>query len=879
MKGPLLVLAGCFALGIILAHREPARLTGIAFPFAFSALCLLIGLIALRAGWRWASWVIALAGFVFAGVAAARLFELRLPPNHIRNLTGMGVDLDDPVRLKGFLVSTPLRTSDGLQFDVEVRQIESLRQVRSLTGKVRLRLQASPDAEMAAAAESLHLQYGDFIQAVAKLRKPRSYQNPGSFDFRRWLETNEDLYWVGTVKSPFLVEKLPSAESPKLARLLEKTRRRLLEGIDRLYPPWSAEGRHGAVLKAVLLGDRSSLDSDTIEKFRKTGLYHLLVIAGLHVGLLAALAWFFLRLVPWRESWRSALVLLFLVSYALLVEERPPTLRATLMISLLLLARLFYRERVALNAIGFAALLLLLHRPAWLFEIGFQMSFAAALLIIALAVPILERTTDVYRRALWRLEDVDLDPSLAPRQAQFRLDTRSLIVGLKARMSLFQRHPALAAAVVTGPARALLWVANMLVLSAILQLGLLLLMAENFHRVTFVGIGLNAVAIPVMILLLGFAVPTVVLSATFPPLAVWPAKLLALIMRGLFTLTDLPGLPPWLSYRVPDPPGWVAWGFALSIVAAAWALGRRPRVFSGSCAACGIFATLIALHPFPPKIPRGALEVTALDCGGGDALFLVLADGTTMLVDAGGMRGQSTREGTFQGRRWDPGEDIVSPYLWSRGIQQIDIVALSHAHEDHLGGLFAVVRNFRVGEFWQGTNPPTPSYQALLAEVKRRGIPVRRVVAGDLIARGATSLRILWPPAGLSASPLSLNDTSVVVRILNGEGSVLLPGDISSIVEQELARSAAPLASQVLKVAHHGSKSSSSPEFLARVSPRVALVSAESGNFMNLPNPECLARLRASGARILRTDLDGAAMVEMRGGTLSARSYRTSAAD
>jgi len=182
------------------------------------------------------------------------------------------------------------------------------------------------------------------------------------------MESIEDLWSEGTTKSAAPVEKLTLTPRP-LSRGYDPvtiqlaTRNRLLQSIDRLHPSWSAQGRAGAVLKAVLLEERSSLDFDTLEGFRRSGLYHLLVIAGLHVGLLAMLAELRLRMLRLGEFTRSVLVLTFLLRYALLVEQRAPTLRATLMITTYLLARFFYRRHAALNAIGLAALLLLLARP------------------------------------------------------------------------------------------------------------------------------------------------------------------------------------------------------------------------------------------------------------------------------------------------------------------------------------------------------------------------------------------------------------------------------------------------------------------------------------------------------------------------------------
>ena len=871
-KAPLAALAASFALGILWAHSLRASV-GVAWFLASAGICLLVGLILLRSGWHRAAVWFALAGLVPTGVAAARLYERRFPPNHVGHLESLGVDLSDPVRLEGRVISTPYRTGYGLQFDVQAERLESRTRVYAVTGKVRLRLQDPEDFDPSPGGGPRELQYGDRIRTLASLRKPHIYQNPGSFDSRRRMEDIEDVYWIGAIKNPRLLEKLAHAPAFSLAAHLERVRQRLLRGIDDVYPPWSAQGRYGAVLKAVLWGDRTSLDSDTIEDFRKTGLYHLLVIAGLHVGLLTLLLACLIRPFRWTATTKALIVLGFLAGYSLLVEQRAPTLRATLMIALCLVARLLDRDHSALNAIGGVALILLYLRPAWLFESGFQLSFAAALLIVGLAVPLLERTTQPYRRTLHRLDDVLLDDRFAPRLAQVRLDLRALIHTLRRHVHFLDRHPALARSLLVAPLRLLVWAANMLVFSAVLQLGLLLPMAETFHRVTFAGVGLNALAIPVMTLLLALALPTNLLSVAAPAVAVWPAKALSLVMAVLFSLTHLPGLAAWLSYRVPEPPPWVAWGFCGAFVFAAWALRFARRAVGGAFATAGVFVALVALHPFAPRLPRGTLELTALDCGQGDALFLVLPDQTTLLVDAGGSRTRGTQQGDSPGRRWDPGEGIVSPYLWSRGVKKIDVVVLTHAHEDHLGGLSAIFDNFRVGEFWHAANPETPPYAALLAKVAKRGIPVRTLLAGDTISRADASIRVLWPARQRSLSPFPSNDDSLVMRISARGMSLLLPGDVSRDVEKQLLASREPLGSPVLKVAHHGSKSSSSPEFLARVAPRVAILTPESGGFGNRPNPQTLEVLRNSGARIVRTDTDGATTVQWTPGSLVVRTY------
>jgi competence protein ComEC len=891
-KAPLAALAASFALGIVGAHFFAAAAASYGF-LVGAAVCILVGLILLRAGWgRTAVWF-ALASLMLTGVAASRRWEQRFPLDHVRYLESMGMDLKDPVRLEGRVISTPYRTGYGLQFDVEAQRIESPAHTRLVTGKIRLRVQGSEEGDASDGSGPLEIHYGDVIQTLVRLRQPHIYQNPGSFDFRRWMADIEDIYWTGTIKNPRLVEKVGHAKGFRFAECAERARQRLLRGIDDIYPPWSVQGRYGAVLKAVLWGDRTALDSTTIEDFRKTGLYHLLVIAGLHVGLLTLLVDFLLRWLGCRRVARAFIVLGFLVVYSFLVEQRAPTLRATLMIGLYLVARILDREHSPLNAIGGVALILLYLRPAWLFESGFQLSFAAALLIVGVAVPILQRTTEPYRRALQRLDDVLLDDHFSPRLAQARLDVRALIHALRRRLGFFERYPALARNIIAAPLKLLVWVANILVFSAVLQLGLLLPMVETFHRVAFAGVGLNALAIPVMTLLLALALPINLLSVASPAAAAWPAKALSLVMAALFDMTHLPGLAAWLSYRMPAPPLWVALGFCCAFVLAALTLRLARRATGVALAVCAVFVALVAVHPFAPRLPRGVLQLTVLDCGQGDALFLVLPDGTTMLVDAGGGRAQGAREGSFQGRRWDAGEDIVSPYLWSFGLKKIDVVALTRARPDRLGGLYSILENFRVGEFWHAPEAETPEYAALLEMVAARGIPTRTLMAGDALSFGDASVRVLWPGpdsgnvapgfspasgrAGRKAGATSVarsDDDSLVMRIGAGGMKFLLPGDAGSNAEKGILASGEPLESQVLKVGHRRSRSSTSREFLTRVAPRVAIISLEGvGRGGDVPNPETLSVLENAGARIFRTDIDGATTVEWKDGALTVRTY------
>lgn len=864
---PLLLLAACFAAGIVLTQFGLGSLNYLPCWVFVACACVLAGLLLLRASREVAAHAALFLGFVAAGGAAMQLFQMRFLPQHVRHLAGRGVDLADPVRLEGEVASLPERTPDDVRFDLEVKRVESLGRSFPAEGKVRLRVVIGDDRESMELIDALGLDDGDHLRVMAQMRKPRAYRNPGSFDYPRWLESVEDIPLTGIIKSPHLVEKLnPTGRG----RLIQKVRHRLLAGIDQLYPPWSREGREGAVIKAVLLGDESSLSHETVENFRRTGLYHILVVSGSQLALLAFLVGLLLRGIRLREELQIILLLATMLGYALLLEQRAPTLRATLVIFVYMVARYLYRPRAALNSVGASALILLIVRPFWMFETGFQLSFAAALLIAGLAMPVLEKTTEPFRRALRDLPNVERDLRVEPRLAQFRLDLRSIVARISKRVGFFERHPAVVHRIVTLPIEGSIWAASGLLFSAIVQVGLLLPMTETFHRVTIAGILLNAVASPLMTVMLGLAVPTVALAAFSPALASLPGKALSLVTAGFIGVAEFHGFPVWVSYRVPDPPLWVSVGFALFVILAGWTLASSPRIFWLSAAGAAVFAVLISFPPFPPNIPRGALEVTALDCGGGEALFVVLPDQKTMLVDGCGARTANPGE-TGRGV-WDQGENIVSPYLWSRGITRIDRVVLSHARQDHLGGLSAVFRNFRVGEFWHAQNPMTPSYLRLLREADALGIQDRQLAAGNPVRLGESPIEILWPPGERAASDRPADDDSLVLRIGAGEGSVLLTGDMGPAAEDELLRQGAALQSQILKVAGHGARNSSSTAFLERVRPSVALITEGSGRFGNLPSVETLKRLEAASVSVYQPALSGAVTAESRAGKLEVRS-------
>ena len=259
----------------------------------------------------------------------------------------------------------------------------------------------------------------------------------------------------------------------------------------------------------------------------------------------------------------------------------------------------------------------------------------------------------------------------------------------------------------------------------------------------------------------------------------------------------------------------------------------------------------------------GKLEVSVLDVGQGDSLFIVSPGGKTLLVDGGGaFGGLAGRESSFS---IDPGEEAVSPYLWSRGFQKLDVVALTHAHQDHLGGLTAVLENFRIGKLWLGREVSSQALSRLEELAARRQILIEHELRGKSFDWDGVRGEFLWPdlePDGQVAQAAK-NDDSLVLRLSYRTRSIMLPGDAEKQAEHEIVAESGPdiLHSDVLKIGHHGGKNSTTSEFLSKVGPRVGIISVGEANPYGHPSPELLERLAATGVRTLRTDRDGAVHV------------------
>lgn len=641
----------------------------------------------------------------------------------------------------------------------------------------------------------LDLYVQDRIKVSARLLPRHSFRNFFPDSMAAYLKS-QNIHARASTKSPLLVERVEPGSPFSPLRLVSILRRKLQHKIETHFPSPAEENpisSQGAVLEALLLGERSRMDPDITQSLQKTGIYHLFAISGAHIALISFFIFSFLKLVrvPSRPSY--IVLIIFLLFYAFLVEGRPSVFRATIMTLAFLIGKLIWRNVNLINTISISAFILLFLNPFSLSSVGFQMTFSATLTIIL----------------------------FFPRIIKY-----------------LPRLP--------------LRISEILVLSLTAQLGVLPFVASSFNRITFSALILNFMALPLVALIMASGYMFLPLSFISIDLSRFLAQGIKFLIDLLIKSSHLLDSLSFISYRIPTPHLITLIGYFLSLYLLLLPSKIKRQKIILTLFFVAFFIILIT-YPFPSASKN--LKLTFIDVGQGESILVEFPGKKKMLIDGGGFPG-----GTF-----DPGENVVSPFLWEKGIKKIDYIVLTHAHPDHMNGLRAVSHNFKAHEFWEAFSPTNSEEYAEFKRALPQSIEAKRLFRGDIRREGRVRVEVLHPEQKDFFVPRIQNDDSLVFMLSYGKTSFLLTGDIGIQSEKEIMQNFSAIQSQVLKSPHHGSRSSSSMNFLERVSPRAVVISVGTGNRYGFPSQEVLERYQQVGAKIYRTDVHGAVEISSDG--------------
>lgn len=635
---------------------------------------------------------------------------------------------------------------------------------------------------------------GDRILFTSKIRAPRCYGLPGEIDYPRQLAYQKVFATAFVAEADELLLLRPGAGWRHEMDLLAKKLGRFIER--------EVAGSAAGVLKALLLGDRGDVPEEVSDSYALSGVNHILSISGFHIGII----------------FLSIFHLLFTISRG----------------SEFLALRFNLRKSLLFAALPVVVFYLLLSG-------GAAATVRSVLMIAAVAAALqLKREVEPVNGVLLAACGILF---LSP-QALFDL---SFQLSFLAIWGLVTLTPLFSAFLLRVPQRfaPFNWLCLLLAASAAALLATLVPVAYYFHQVSLVGLLANLVVIPIMgygAVVAGFA--SLPLMEILPEAAGGLIRFAAHLVRISDVAVTFFARAPVLNGYLP---GKLDFLLACLVLCALSFLKARHLRYPVSLALVALLATR--------AVPAGAagdgqLHVTFLSVGQGDATLVRLPDGRCMLVDGGGRAGDT-------GSR--VGERLLLPALRSIGVRRIDYLVLSHEHPDHLQGVLFLAARFEIGEFWEsGVDSSLPEYQQLKWLLAARGIPVRTMNATlPSQEAGGVWVEPLWPPSAAHSGGAEANESSLVLRLRHGKGSVLLTGDIGTAAERELLARGVPLRSTLLKVAHHGSKYSSSEPFLAAVSPEAAVISAGYGNPFHLPAETIVRRVQKRGIRLYRTDQEG----------------------
>ncbi len=675
---------------------------------------------------------------------------------------------------------------------------------KEVTGKINLNVYRSPG--------NIFL-YGDIVRFESTIKSPRNFNNPGAFDYEKFLKL-KGVYGTAYTDAKKIII-LSQSESigwiKRFIRTIESLRNRYYSFILK-----STDGSEtGKITASLITGKKEGLSPELRDLFSRAGISHLFAISGLHMSIVCffffTLFYQVLSFIPKlaisgnSKKLAGVITLIPLACYAVFSGFSPSTQRALLMIAIVLMSYAFEREKDIISSLSIAGILILVMDSSALFSISFQLSFMAVL-FITFGVSFLKKIPREYKRTFLGK------------------------IGLMICVTFFA------------------------------NLGTLPLTAHYFNLISYVALISNLIFIP----LIGFAVLPLGLVAlsgfsVFPNISDGIIQMCSYIISFCLTVSQRLVSIPYSWSRTSS----LEWGEATIIylfIFSVFFAVKRKRKTALLFLSVAFLSTLVHLYDHrPDKTIVPHLSVTVIDVGQGSSALIETSGSQTLLVDGGGFSDVST---------FDTGRYIIAPFLWKKGIHALDYIILSHPESDHLNGLIFILKNFKVGTFIKNSDERDSSkYRELIHTCKKNNVRIwDPFITDKTIKLGETNIEFYDSlPSTYSAG---LNNRSLVFKLTFNAFSMLFPGDIHWDREKALGSDTKKdLHANILLSPHHGSKTSSSKFFLEKVQPMSVIISCGWNNRYGFPHDSVLKRYSDLQMNVFRTDADGAVSISSDGKT------------
>ncbi len=804
IKRPLIPVVICYCLGLLAASFFTVSLNNL---FSCFTLTLFLFIVAFYLKKRVISTLLAFSVFFLLGFIFVHPYiNPDIDDLHIANYVS-----STRINVEGVIENNPVITRKGLKLYLNDIILHEEGGSHKKSGRLMVSIKEPKKAFC----------YGDRIRFFCYLRKPANFNNPGSFDYVKHLSF-KNVFVTAFLGDTSGVTKTGEGYGNIILIKADRYRARIRALIDDVIPSPAGE-----VLKALILGDRGVIPEEIREQFIKLGTAHLLAISGLHVGIVAFVSFLFFnlcfmvypRILLYVDAFKGSVFLSVfpILFYCLVAGLHLPTIRAALMVILYMFALLLGRKQDILSTLFAAGFVILILMPTSIYEVSFQLSFAAVFFIVIL-VPAIQDLFSTNEKELFPAKKGWTKTSF------------------------------------------LKWIGGSSAATAAAILGTAPLIIIFFHRFSFLGFLSNLLIVPFV----GFIIipmgllATIILPAGYS-ISAFLFKWSGVLVERLLAVTEVwSELCPWEIF-VSVPALWeIACFYLLLLLFPIFVKIKKTPLFFTTAA---VFLVIEAATIFYHDNSTGPLKVTFLDVGNGDAALVEFPKNKVMLIDSGGFR-----NGSF-----DVGKEVIAPVLYKKKIKKIDYAVLSHPHMDHMGGLPYLLENFKVDELWyNGEASYLPLYKKVMKSAETNNVSKKICSsASPVVVIDGVKIEILSPLAGenlfSSGSYEDINNNSLVMRLVYGDTSFLFTGDILEACEKKLGEKVTDLSSTILKVPHHGGLGSSTESFVRKVLPDIAIVSCRFFGEKTELSESVVKAYSGFGSKVFRTDLCGAVEVETDG--------------